>query len=77
MEAPRLEVESELQRPADARATATWDPRRVRDLHHSSQQRRILNPPGEARNQTCILMNASQIRFHWATTGTPVSIILS
>ena len=24
-----------------------------------------------ARDRTCILMDASQIRFHWGTTGTP------
>ena len=36
-------------------------------LHHSQ----ILNPVSKARDQICILMDASQIRFHWATTGTP------
>ena len=38
-------------------------------LHHSSQQRWILNPLGEARNGTCILMDASQICFGQATMG--------
>ena len=33
-------------------------------LHHSSQQRRILNPLREARDQTCVLVDASQIHFH-------------
>ena len=33
-------------------------------------QRRILNPLSEARDGTCVLMDASQIRFHWATMGT-------
>ena len=37
----------------------------------SSQQRRILNPLSKARDRTCVLMNASQIGFHWTTTGTP------
>ena len=29
------------------------------------------NPLSKAGNQTCVVMDASQIRFHWATTGTP------
>ena len=41
------------------------------DLHHSSWQCRILNPLSKARDRTCVLMDASQIHFHWATTGTP------
>ena len=36
------------------------DPSSVCDLHHSSQQHRILNPPSEARDQTCVLMVPSQ-----------------
>ena len=40
-------------------------------LHHSSQQYQILNPLSEARDGTCILMDASQIRFCCATMGTP------
>ena len=54
------------------------DPNHICDLHHSyatahhsSQQCWILNSPSEARGRTCILMDASQIRFHWAATGTP------
>ena len=39
------------------------DPSHVCNLHHSSQQHQILNPLSEARNQTCILMDASQIHF--------------
>ena len=46
MEVPRLRVQSELQLPACATATATRDPSRVCDLHHSSCQRQILNPLG-------------------------------
>ena len=38
----------------------------------SSRQCRILNPLSEAREWTCVLMDACQIHFHWATTGTPV-----
>ena len=49
MEVPRLGVESELQLPtyATATATATLDPSHLCDLLHSSQQR--LNPLSEAR----------------------------
>ena len=32
-------------------------------LHHSSQQCQILNPLSEARDQACVLMDTSQIRF--------------
>ena len=37
MESPRLGVESELQVPAYTTATATWNPSRVCELHHSSR----------------------------------------
>ena len=52
MEVPRLGVESELQLLAYTTATATWDPSRICDPHHSSQQRWILNPLSEARDGT-------------------------
>ena len=42
MEVPRLEVESELELPAYAAATATQDPSRVCDPHRSSRQHLIL-----------------------------------
>ena len=69
MQVPRLGAEWELQ--LLAYATATWDPSHVCDLHHSSQQRWILNPLSKARDQTCILMDTSQIRFRCAMTGSP------
>ena len=47
MEVPRLGINSELQLPAYTTATATPDPRLLCDLHHSSRQRRILNPVSE------------------------------
>jgi len=50
MEVPRLGVESELKLPAYARATATWDPSRICDLHHSSRQRPIVNPLSKGRD---------------------------
>ena len=62
----RLGIESELQLPAYATATATWDPCHVCDLHHSSwqsQQRGILNPLSKARDRTHILMDNSQLRY--------------
>ena len=31
----------------------------------------IFNPPREAMDWTCILMDTSQIHFHWAMMGTP------
>ena len=43
-EVPRLGVELELQLPAHTTATAMPDLSCVCDLHHSSWQRRILNP---------------------------------
>ena len=41
------------------------------NLHNSSRPCQIPNPLNEARDQTCILMNASHIHFCCATTGTP------
>ena len=46
------------------------------DLHHSSQQCRILNPLSKARDWTCNLMLLSWISFSCATTGTPISYFL-
>ena len=71
MEVPRLGVQLELQLPACTTATATQDPRGVCDLYHSSWQCWILNLLSEARDQTHILMDASQIPFHCTTMGTP------
>ena len=33
------------------------------DLHHSSQQSQIFNPLSKARDQTCILLDTSQVHF--------------
>ena len=45
------------------------------NLHHRSRQRWILNPLSKARDQTCVLMDTSQIRFCWATMGTPEYLV--
>ena len=50
MEVPRLGVQSELQLPATPQPQQCSDPSRVCDLHYSSGQRRVLNPPSEARD---------------------------
>ena len=73
MEFPRLGVESELRLLAytTATATATRDPSHVCDLYLSSQQRWIPDPLSEARDQTRILMDISQICFCFAMTGAP------
>ena len=65
---PRLWVKSELQLPAYT--TATWVLSHICDLHHSSQQRWILNPVKEARDLTHIIMDTSHIHF-CCTMGTP------
>ena len=47
---------------AYTRATATWDPSCVCNLHHSSGQNWILNPLSKARDRTRNLMVPSWIR---------------
>ena len=61
-EVPRLRTDSELQLPGYTTTTATRDQSHICELHHSSRQRQILNPLGKARDRTCVLMDASQIR---------------
>ena len=46
---------------AASHSTATPDLSCIYDLHHSSQQCQILNPLSEARDQTWVLMDTSQI----------------
>ena len=75
MEVLRLGVESQLQLPVDSTATATQGPSLVCNLHHSSWQRQILNTLSEARDQTSVLMDTSQIPFHCTTTGTPERVL--
>ena len=59
---PRLGAKQELQLQAYTRPTAMRDSSRVWDLHHSSRQRRILNPLSKAKDQTCNLMVPSRVR---------------
>ena len=58
MEVPRLGVELELQLQAYATAMATLDLSHIYDLHHCLQQRWILNPLSEVRDQTRVLTDA-------------------
>ena len=64
MEFPRPGVKLELQLLTCATATAKPDLSCVCNLHHISWQQQILNPLSEARDQTCILLDTSPIRFH-------------
>ena len=73
VEVPRLEIKSELQLPAMATATAMWDPRRICDLHHSSRQPWIPDPLSEARDQTHILMDISQVLNPLSHNGNSLS----
>ena len=57
-------------------AAAMPDLSLICNLHHSSQHHQTLNPLREATDRTCVLMNASQVHFHWATTGTPTKCFL-
>ena len=76
MEVPRLGVQLELQLPAYTTTTATSDPSRVCDLHHSSWQCRILNTLSKARDGSLNLMVSSWIRFCCTMTGIPAVITL-
>ena len=68
IEVPRLGIESELQPLAYATAIAMWDLSCICNLYHSPQHL-ILNPLSKTTDRTCILIDASQICFHWATIG--------
>ena len=64
MEVPRLGGELELQLLAYTTATAMPDWSRVYDLHHSSGQCWSLTLLSEARDQTQVLTDSSQICCH-------------
>ena len=42
------------------------------NLYHSSWKRWILNPLSEARDETHVFMDTSQVHYHQTTTGTPL-----
>ena len=65
-------VELELQLLFYATATAMLDLRCILDPGPSMWQCPILNSLMEARDQTCILMDTSQILNPDSTTGTPI-----
>ena len=71
VDGPRLEVKLELWLPAYTTATEMQDPSHVCGLHRSSQQCWIPDPLIEARDQTCILRDTSQIHFCCTTVRTP------
>ena len=70
-EVPRRGVESELQVPVYPIPTATPDLSHMYDLHHSSQQCRLLNSLSEARDQTRKPFVPNQIRFYCIMMRTP------
>ena len=71
MEIPKLGIVSKLQLLAYTTAIATQDLSRVCNLHHSSQQRQILNPLSKARDRTATSGLLVGFVNHWATIGTP------
>ena len=75
MEVPRLGVKSELQLLATASVTAMWELSHVSILHHSSQQRQILDTLSKARDGTQVLGVTSWVHYHCATTGTLFPIV--
>ena len=77
MEVPRLRVKEELQLPPCTTATAMQDLSHVCDLHHSSRQCQILNPLNEARDGTCILMEASFVLNPLSHNGNSCGIFIN
>ena len=73
----RLGVESKLQLLVYATATAMPDPNCIFDPPCSLQQGQICNSLSEAKDQTHILVDTSWVHYHWATTGTPLSLLMS
>ena len=67
---------TQLQLLAYTTATATWDPNHICKLHHSSQQRQILNLLSKAGDRTCNLMAPSRVRFCCTKTRTLQNLII-
>ena len=74
MEVPRLGVKWEQQLPAYAAATATRDLSHICNLHRSLWQHQMLNPLSKAKDQTCILMNTSQVLNPLSHKGSSSSV---
>ena len=77
MEVPRLGVKSEPEPLAYTTATAAQDLSCFCYLHHSSQRHWILNPLSEARDWTCVFMDASQISFCWVMGESSKSLMMA
>ena len=60
MDVPKIGVKSKLYL-LDCMPTTMRDPSLICDLQHSSWQHWILNPLSEARDETDIVMNTSQV----------------
>ena len=75
LEVPRLGIKSELQLQAYTTTTATRDLSCICDLHCSLWQFQILNPLSEARDQTLILMDTSQVLNPLTHSGNSWSVI--
>ena len=71
MEVPRLRVKSERQLPACSTAIAMQDSGCICNLYCSW----IPSALSKARDRTHILMDASQVQFCCATTGTPFFMV--
>ena len=77
MDVPRLGGRIRAAAASLGTASAMPDLSHVCDLHHSSWQCQTPDPLNEARDQTRILMDPSQIHFLCATIGTLVNTIIS
>ena len=62
------QVELELQLLTYPIAVAVWDLSHICDIHHSSQQRWILDPLSKDSDPS-ILMETSRVHYHLATNG--------
>ena len=69
-----LGVELELQLPAYTTVTETQDPSCVCDPYYSSHQGQTPSPLREDKDGTCMLMDASQVHYHWVMKGTPKTL---
>ena len=76
MEVCRLEVESELQLLAYTTATATRDLSWICNLHRSSRQCQILNPPSRPGMEPEPSWILDGFVNHWATMGTSPFLFL-